>query len=390
MPQLKEIEKQIEKDILGVKAHKLKVLLMSLPIPFVIAIVALLLGASSTIILASFSLSVIGVFTPYLIFGYLEFKEIKDAEDGYPNFLRDLTQAVNSGMTIPQAVATATQTKYGVLSKYVSKLNSLLSWGTPFPEAWQRFTHSLEKSDLIKRINGIVLEAFHTGGDIGDVLNSLADDVVLLKRLEADKKSLMQQHIMVMYVVFFIFTSIIVVLYKILIPILYIQRLGVFSGLALRPTEQLSVDYFKNLFFLLTIIQAGCMGIIAGQITEERLIAGAKHIAIMVAVGAFAFFVFIFPSALTLNVSVFPETPALNQKISITGSVFFEAQPAAGARIDIITPQKDVVSVFTDGLGEFDAFVTAPTQPGTYTIFVTATYRSETQTFAKSISVGST
>jgi archaellum biogenesis protein FlaJ (TadC family) len=385
---LKEFEKDIEKDLLGVKAHKFKVLLLGMPIPFILAIAAFMFGAASTVILAIVSLGIIGVFTPYLIFGYFEFKEIRDAEEGYPSFLRDLTQAVNSGMTIPQAVATASQTRYGILSKYVSKLNAWLSWGTPFPEAWKRFTFTLEKSDLIKRINGIVLEAFHTGGDIGDVLNSLADDVTLLKRLEADKKSMMQQHIMVMYIVFFIFIGIIVILFKILIPILYIQKLGVFGGMALRPSEQLTVDYFKNLFFLLTIIQAACMGMIAGQITEEKLIAGVKHLAIMVAIGAFAFFAFIFPSFLTLEVNVFPETPGLNQKITITGSVYFEAQPAAGAKIEIITPQKEVIAIFTDGLGEFNTFINAPTQPGPYTIFVTATYRSESQTFSKAITVG--
>ena len=384
------LEKTVGKEILGVKTHKIKILLFSTPIPFIAAIVASLLGLSSTSILATFSFGVIGIFTPYMVFGYLEFKEIRDAEEGYPNFLRDLTQSVNSGMTLPQAVATSAQTKYGVLSKYVTKLNAWLSWGTPFPEAWQRLTLALEKSELIKRINGIVLEAFHSGGDISDVLNALADDVALLKRLEADKKSLMQEHIVVMYIVFFIFISIIVILFKILIPILYIQQLGVFGGLALRPAEQLSVDYFKNLFFLLTIIQAACMGLIAGQITEEKMIAGAKHIAIMVAIGAFAFFVFIFPSFLTLQVNVFPENPALNQKVTITGSVYFEAQPAAGAKIDIVTPQKEIITVFTDGLGEFDTFVTAPTQPGTYILSVTATYRSETQMFSKTITVGAT
>jgi len=384
------LEKTVEREILGVKTHKIKILLFSTPIPFIAAIIASLLGLSSTSILAIFSFGVIGIFTPYMVFGYLEFKEIRDAEEGYPNFLRDLTQSVNSGMTLPQAVATSAQTKYGVLSKYVTKLNAWLSWGTPFPEAWQRLTLALEKSELIKRINGIVLEAFHSGGDISDVLNALADDVTLLKRLEADKKSLMQEHIVVMYIVFFIFISIIVILFKILIPILYIQQLGVFGGLALRPAEQLSVDYFKNLFFLLTIIQAACMGLIAGQITEEKMIAGAKHIAIMVAIGAFAFFVFIFPSFLTLQVNVFPENPALNQKVTITGSVYFEAQPAAGAKIDIVTPQKEIITVFTDGLGEFDTFVTAPTQPGTYVLSVTATYRSETQMFSKTITVGAT
>ena len=80
------LEKTVEREILGVKTHKIKILLLSTPIPFIAAIVASLLGLSSTSILAIFSFGVIGIFTPYMIFGYLEFKEIRDAEEGYPNF----------------------------------------------------------------------------------------------------------------------------------------------------------------------------------------------------------------------------------------------------------------------------------------------------------------
>jgi len=380
--------KSLEKDILGLKKDKMRLLLITAPIPFVLALVLVLAKIQSTLIIATFSLSFIGVLIPYMVYGFLEFKEIQLAEEGYPNFLRDLAQSVSSGMTIPHALQTASHAKYGVMSKYVNKLNTWVSFGVPFPEAWQRFTNSLQKSDLIRRINGVVLEAFVAGGDLGAVLSSLASDVILLKRMEADKKSMAQQHIVIMYVIFFIFLGIIIGLYKILIPILYIQRVGVFSGVALRPAEEITVDYFKNLFFLMTLVLSACAGFISGQISEERLAAGIKHILAMIAIGVFTFFVFIYPAKLATEVTVFPENPGIGQDIIVSGRVTFESAGAAGTSIEIVGPSREIQQLFADSQGEFTTMFKAPTQPGPYSILVNVNYRSETQSVTKWVTVG--
>lgn len=380
--------KELEKDILGLKKEKFRLLLITLPIPFVLALVLILAGIQSTLTIAIFALSLIGVFIPYLAYGFLEFKEIQLAEEGYPNFLRDLAQSVSSGMTIPHALHTTAQAKYGVLSKYVRKLSNWVSFGVPFPEAWQHFTDSLQKSELIKRVNGIVFEAFVSGGELGAVLNALASDVILLKRMEADKKSMAQQHIIIMYVIFFIFLGIIIGLYKILIPILYIQRVGVFSGVALRPAEEISIDYFKNLFFIMTLVQSACIGFISGQITEEKLIAGFKHIVVMIAISVFTFFVFIYPAKLALEVHVFPENPGIGQDIFVSGSVSFESVAASGATVEIVGPSREIQQLFGDSQGEFTTTFKAPMQSGPYSIIVTVNYRKETQSITKWVNVG--
>lgn len=381
--------KKVEKEILGIYKHKITVLLATIPLPFIIALVAYLMGKSSTSVIATLSIGIILVLIPYSLISFLEFREIKTAEDNFPAFLRDLSQSVNAGMTIPQAIGTAAQTQYSVLSKYVQKLNAMLSWSIPFPQAWERFTVMLKRSEMISRINAVVLESFHAGGEIGAVLNSLASDVNLLKRMDSDKKSMMQEHVAVMYFVFFIFLGIIVGLHKILVPILYIQKIGVSGGLALRSAEIITTDYFKTLFFMMAIIQAVSIGIIAGQISEEKMIAGLKHVVIMLAVGVAAFFIFVFPAALTMEAEVFPTNPGMGQKISISGSVTFDAQPAAGAQIEVMTPM-GLQSVFADGLGQFNLLVNAPTQPGNYEITISVTYSGETQIVIKPISVGMT
>ena len=378
-----------DKGMLGFKEDKLKLLIMTLPIPFILAIILALAKVQSTIIIAVLSLSTIGVFMPYLLYGFLELKEIRLAEDNYPNFLRDLAQSVASGMTIPNSLHTTAQAKYGVLTKYVQKLNVWVSFGVPFPEAWQRFTNLLGKSSLIKRVNGIVLESFRSGGEMGAVLNSLSSDVILLKRIEEDKKSMAQQHIIIMYVIFFIFLGIIVGLYKILIPILYIQRIGSFSGVALRPAEEISIDYFKNLFFMMTIVQSACIGFISGQITEEKLVAGLKHVVVMIAIGVFTFFMFVLPAKLALDAHVFPENPGIGQDIVVSGTLSFESSAASGATIEMVGPNREAQQLIADSQGEFTALFKAPTQPGPYSIIITVNYRSETQSITKWVNVGS-
>lgn len=353
----------------------------------IIIAVLILFKQPSTVLVSVLALGIIGISLPHFIISYLAFKDIRAAEDAYPNFLRDLTQSVSSGMTIPQAIAMASQTEYGALTKYIKKLNTNIAWNTPFPQAWSRFTELLSASEVISRINGIILESFYSGGDISAVLESLSEDVDTIKRMEADKRAMMLQHLAVMYVVFGVFLSIIVILYKILLPILYLQRFGAFSGLAFRPSELLGVDYFKNLFFIMTLIQAGSLGVIAGQITEEKLIAGFKHIVIMLAVGIVVFFLFIFPSKITFNLEVSPQSLGIGQSYTVSGNIYFDAQPAGGARVEIVDATGQLTTLFADSLGQFTTTLKAPTQPGPYQISVMFAYGSESQTVSRGITV---
>jgi flagellar protein FlaJ len=376
-----------EKEALGLKKKKLFILLITLPIPFIISIISFLIGVKSTAIIAMFSLGIILVIFPYLIYNFLEFEEIRKAEDNFPNFLRDLSQAVSAGMTIPQAVDTCAKTKYNVLSKYVEKLNIWLSWDVPFPKAWERFTKLLSRSSLISRVNNIILEAYHGGGDIKSTLGSLSENVSILKQLEAEKKSIMHQQIIVMYLIYFIFLGVIIGVYKILAPIIFIQKLGIFSGISIQEGGQMSITYFKNLFLLMTIVESICAGIIAGEISEETMIAGIKHVVVMFAVGVLLFSIFIIPSQLSLETAIYPVTPTPEAKINIGGKVFFESSAAVGASVEILTPDNEVRKVFTDNVGEFKDIIVAPMTAGRYRILITANYKKETVSVTEYITV---
>lgn len=378
-----------EKEALGLKKKKLFVLLITLPIPFIVSLVAFFLGVRSTVIIMLFALGIILVAMPYLIFNFLEFEEIKKAEDNFPGFLRDLAQAVSAGMTIPQAVDTCAKTKYNVLSRYIDKLDIWLSWDMPFPKAWERFTKTLSKSALIKRVNNIILEAYHTGGDIKSTLGALSENVNIMKELESEKKSIMHQQIIVMYLIFFIFLGVIVGVYKILAPIIFIQKLGVFSGISIQGSEggQMSIDYFKNLFLMMVIVESICAGLIAGEISEETMISGVKHIVIMFAAGIFIFSIFVIPTQLNLETSLYPPSVNPGGKININGKVFFESSAAVGATIELLAPNGETHKLFADNVGEFKDVIEAPMTAGKYNLVITATYKEETEVSTEEITV---
>ncbi len=206
--------------------------------------------------------------------------------------------------------------------------------------------------------------------------------------MESEKKSVMKEQIIIMYAVYFVFVGVIIGLFKILAPILFIQKMGIFSGISMQNAgEELSLEYFKNLFFMMVIVESICAGIIAGQISEEKLIAGFKHVIIMLSVGVFCFFVFIFPSSLSLDATIYPSTVVGGDKIIINGQAYYESAPASGATVTIITPQKEILTLFIDNIGEFERTIVAPTQKGSYKIIMSVEYKDEKQTTVSTINV---
>ena len=361
---------------------------VAFPFPFLLGLIAFLAGASSTTSIALVSIGAILVVLPSVLISFFEYREIKDAEDKFPHFLSDLSQSASSGMTLPQAIEVASQGDYGKLTKYVKQLNIWLSWNQTFPIAWGRFTNRLKRSVLIRRINAIILEAFHSGGDVKKTLGSLSENVTLIKEMESERKSIMHQQIIIMYVIFFVFIAVIIALYKILSPILYIQQIGAFSGVSVQSSgAPLTLEYFRNLFFLMTMVEAVCAGMIAGQISEERLVAGVKHVLVMLSVSVFLFFVFIFPTALSVEISVFPNTVSLDSDIQISGSAFIEGGPASGATVTLIEPNGNTINLYTDNVGEFRYGWEPPQEPGDYMLRITVEYENEVFHYSSLVTV---
>jgi flagellar protein FlaJ len=352
------------------------ILIMSISISIVLILVSIAIYGLEPMQVGYTSITcVILVIFPYSGYIYFRTRKEKRMEDFFPDFLRDLSEARRAGMTLPQAIANCALVDYGPLSPEIRRMHHQLSWGIPFPEVMKSLSERLTRSEYIRRGIAIIMESYFSGGDISASMEATADSTRVLKEVERDRLSIMQQQMLIMYVIFFIFVGILVALYKILIPLLIIPRPEEMEGEmeVIVMGEAPPMEYYKMLFFLTLTIQAICNGLIAGETKEGKIVAGVKHAGVMLAFALIAFVIFIYPVSFVLHVDVFREEVIPGGRVMLSGHVSLEGKPAVEAFVKAILEEVEEVST-TDERGDFKIEIRAPEEPGTYQILVEVEY----------------
>ncbi|MFH0832564.1 MAG: type II secretion system F family protein [Candidatus Aenigmatarchaeota archaeon] len=250
-------------------------------------------------------LGIIVLFVPYSIYRFLEFRKINAYEKEFPAFLRDMSEAQRAGMSIIEGIRLLSKSEYGLLTHEIKKMNNELSWNVSLENVLSSFIKRMNRSKTITRSLMIIEQANKSGGNIEDTMDSLASNIEMIKDVQEEKATLMNQQIMMMYAIFFIFLGISIVLTKFLIPFLQTQSLGGVFGADPNPCynciEGRSPDcfscdaffavstafdlgdkkeaptYYKSLFLLMVIVQGIFSGLIIGQIGSDSIVAGIKH-----------------------------------------------------------------------------------------------------------------
>ena len=264
------------------------------------------------------------VITPLFLIKYTEFLWIKAVEKELPNFIRDVAGLKKSGISLSEAIKMTTKNNYGKLTPEVQKFSNRLSWGVHFLRALDIFGKRFRSSKIITEVLSILKESYVSGANIAATLDSLSRDMVTLKEIEEERKSIVRQHVMIMYGIFFMFVAISIGIIIVLIPMMT-QNQSTTAGLAsplvlsfsdpcgrfyvLLPCAYFDVMcssfsvpsgigcYYFALFFTILLIQAVFMGLIAGQLGENSVVAGTKHSLIMLA-AIFIIFMFLIRSGL--------------------------------------------------------------------------------------------
>ncbi len=283
---------------------------------------------------------IIGVL-PYGVISFLKNRAIREIEDQFPSFLKDLAESKRGGMTMLQAFKSATETDYGRLNSEIERIHDELTWGIPFPEVMERFSRRMDSSAVIQENISILLQSFKSGGNITKTIESIAEDSTQLKETLQKKDSQIKQQILIMYVIYFLFIGITVGVYMMLGELLGLGEPGAgalqnteFLGGSGGPTNFCNGDiiyanplcstaqifgfvpenvtsftsdyatahkygqmaYYKSMLFMMLMVQGICTGAVAGQIGEGSPSAGVKHAMVMLPV---AFIVFMYMVGLT-------------------------------------------------------------------------------------------
>lgn len=222
---------------------------------------------------------VIGVL-PFGLIRYSKWKRMRGVEENFSNFLRDLGESVSSGIPLYQAVKASAEKDYGKLSPHIHQMTREISLGLSFEEAFKRFG---KRTGIprVERAVMMVLRANSAGGKIDETMKTQATRTLEVVEQKEKRRANMLTYTIIAYASFFAFLAIIISLVEVFFPAMAeasgaAGSIGVFSGFTMKG--------IMDFFFYLAVVQAGATGILAGKLGEGKIVAGIKHIILLVIV----------------------------------------------------------------------------------------------------------
>ena len=204
---------------------------------------------------------------------YIKLREIGIIESRFPDFLRDVTSNIETGMTLTQAIRTVSRNDYGPLSKHVKTMAAKLDWGINFETVLEKFADNVG-SVAIKRSVKTINETHRSGGYIGTVLEAVAESQNILERIKKERSASVYSQMVNGYVIFFVFLAVMYGLSKFLVPAFQYQ--GTAADVA---------SSYDSIFRDLIVIQGIFAGISIGKMAEGSIFSGFKHGMVLVTIG---------------------------------------------------------------------------------------------------------
>lgn len=235
-----------------------------------------------------------------------ENKRQKEIEARFPEFVRNLSGAIKSGMPAAQAIVHVAEGEYGTLTPYLKKLGNQIEWSIPLHKAFIGFGKDTE-NPVIRRAIATVIQAEQAGGNIEDVLTAVTESLLQIKKIKEERKSSIHAQVMQSYIIFFVFLGVMIVIQNLLIP--YMLKFGVSNasevGIATSQAGggiklQSSLDFsspadfvislggwilsLNGIFLLMSLIQGFFAGVVLGKLAEGDMTSGLRHSLIMMTV----------------------------------------------------------------------------------------------------------
>jgi flagellar protein FlaJ len=207
----------------------------------------------------------------------------RQVDRNLPRLLRDIAEAVRSGVTLPRALEEASQRDYGPISKELERAISMFIMGASWEESLMSLAKWLRRPSAL-RLSTILIEAHQTGGRIIEVLEASVNLFSSLDEYREEQLSNMRPYIATVYMAVIIFLIISgVVLHQFLAPLyqvsagVNVQETGLLSGI-------LDANYYASILFWASSIESVFGGLIAGKIGEKSLSAGLLHSVILLVI----------------------------------------------------------------------------------------------------------
>ena len=210
------------------------------------------------------------------ILEYQNSRWLKSVERNVPLLLRDISEAVQSGVPLITALEEASIREYGPVSKPLETSLVRFNLTSDIRGSLQWLGEELVKPSA-KRMSTVLIEAYEAGGRVKDVLEKSVELFTSISDYKEERASQTSPYIAIVYIgnaVFLVISW--VVLVKFLLPLSaatadpIVAQSGLFASI-------LDINYYKSILFWASTMGALLGGLIAGKISEGRVAAGLLH-----------------------------------------------------------------------------------------------------------------
>lgn len=217
---------------------------------------------------------------PFVVSLINETRISNEKEDMFLEFARNLVESVKTGTPISKSIINVREKAYGVLGENIKKLANQISLGIPLNNALQVFSKDANNKTISRALT-LIGQAERAGGEIGEILESVAEAVSMADKLKKERKATISTLVVQGYIIFFVFMIIILVMqFQILPMVSGISELGSVGGGTFGNVgggEAISQKDISNSFLYLLLIQGFFTGLTIGKLAEGGIKAGIKH-----------------------------------------------------------------------------------------------------------------
>ncbi|MEM3737457.1 MAG: type II secretion system F family protein [Candidatus Bathyarchaeia archaeon] len=209
-----------------------------------------------------------------------------------PELLRDVALSQATGMTFIRALEVSSKKDYGPLSFFLKRALAKISWGVPYEKALMDMADRIG-TVLVRRAVLLIVETGRIGGNIMEIMESIARHIRSLEALERERLTGMRPNVYIIYLGFVVLMVTVVLVYTAFISELFSGELsGSLGAIVLRRGPFTQSEYLR-IYLHTTAIVAFFGGLVAGQLGEGSIQGGLKHtVAMLVAtLIIFVFFV---------------------------------------------------------------------------------------------------
>ena len=232
-------------------------------------------------------LSAIG---PIGFYNHLKAKKKRDIEEQLPDFLREISSSTSSGMTVFDAIKSASMGDHGRLTPELQKMASQISWGISEKEALENFAKRINTAS-VKRIVVTINKALEIGGNTSAVFEAAAKEIDQTKLIEQQRRTEMSMYSIVIFISFFVFLAVILIINNTIFKEFFelqTKMAGARIG-GMTIASQVDQGMLKNTFFLFVLVQSVGGGLLGGFMMDGKLSSGVRFGFILVLVSFFIF-----------------------------------------------------------------------------------------------------